>query len=239
MDVYSRLIQPYCSPSNRSEDLLVGTNRITKNADAMSELFDAAVVYRYSPSPHRVYMNITNRCSNSCSFCIKNLSTGLSGYRLWLEKEPSINAIWIAFRAEVKNTDEEVVWCGFGEPTIRLSDVLAVTRRIKEEYSHLKIRLDTDGLAQLRNKETEVARDLKNSGLESVSISLNAHNEEKYVELCRPSLPGSYQAVLDFARDCRTYLSQVRLTVVDIDGVDIAECRRIAESLGCGFAVRG
>ena len=140
---------------------------------------------------------------------------------------------------EVKESDGESVWCGFGEPTLRLDIVLNLTRKMKEDYPYIKVRLDTDGLAQIRHKDREVARELKDAGIDSVSISLNAESREKYDELCKPSLSGSYQAVLDFARDCRKYFSQVRLTVVKVEGINIPKCKRIAEELNCDFKVRG
>jgi len=153
--------------------------------------------------------------------------------------EPTEDEVWRRFQGEVKESDREVVWCGFGEPTIRLDMVLDLTRRIKERYPDLKIRLDTDGLAQLRNSDREVARELKDAGIDSVSISLNAESKEKYDEICKPTLTGAYQAVLNFAKDCRRHFSLVRLTVVDVQGIDISKCKGIAEQLGCDFKIRG
>lgn len=200
---------------------------------------EGAVVYRYSPRPETVYLNITNRCSNNCCFCVRNFTQGLSGYTLWLDKEPTTDEAWSRLQDEVKPSDREVVWCGFGEPTMRLDTVVDLTRRIKKTYPHLRVRLDTDGLAQLRNQDRKVAKELRDIGIDSISISLNAEAEEKYERLCRPSLPGSYQAMLDFARDCRKYFTQVRLTVVSFGDVDLSQCKGIAESLDCSFQVRG
>jgi len=203
-----------------------------------TKVLSGSIVYRYSPRPYTIYLNITNRCTNSCSFCVKNYTSGLSGYELRLSREPTVDEIWSRLQGEVKETDSEVVFCGFGEPTIRLDVVLDLMRRIRQRYPHLKIRLDTDGLAQLRNKDREVAREFREAGVDSVSISLNAESKEKYDELCRPSLEGSYEAVLDFAEDCRKFFPQVRLTVVDSEDIDVSKCRRIAEELGCDFKVR-
>ena len=197
-----------------------------------------SVVYRYSPRLDTIYLNITNHCSNSCCFCVRNSSSGLSGYRLWLDREPTGDEIWAAFQDEVKMSDREAVWCGFGEPTLRLDTLLVLTKRIKQDYPNLKARLDTDGLANLRNARRRVATELSDAGIDYVSTSLNAETQEKYEQLCRPSLPGSYQGVLDFARDCRKHISHVRLTVVDLGGIDIQKCREIAEELGCDFKVR-
>jgi TatD family-associated radical SAM protein len=170
---------------------------------------------------------------------VRNSTSGLSGYKLWLDREPTDDETWTAFQDEVKTSDREVVWCGFGEPTIRLSTVLGLTRKIKEAYPNLRVRLDTDGLAGVRNAGRNVAKELSKAGIHFVSISLNAETQEKYDQLCRPSLVGSYQGVLDFARDCRKHISRVRLTVVNLKCIDISRCREIAEDLGCDFEVRG
>ena len=126
--------------------------------DCEGLMVNGSFVYRYSPRSNTLYLNITNRCSNKCSFCVRNCSRGLSGYTLWLPREPSIDEIWNTFQKEVTHLDKEVVWCGFGEPTIRLDAVLNITRKIKTKYPSLLIRLDTDGLAQLRNKDRKVAK---------------------------------------------------------------------------------
>jgi len=158
---------------------------------------------------------------------------------LWLDREPTDDEIWTAFEGEVKVSDREAVWCGFGEPTIRLDTVLGLTKRIKQSYPDLKVRLDTDGLANLRNPDRNMAEELSRAGLDYVSISLNADTQEKYEQLCRPSLAGSYQGILDFARACRKHISKVRLTIVNLEGIDVNKCREIAEDLSCDFEVRG
>ena len=198
-----------------------------------------SVVYRYGLRPNTIYLNITNRCSNRCIFCVKNYSSGLSGYKLELDREPTIDEIWKDFQDNIKDTDKGVVWCGFGEPTVRLNALLVISRRIRKDYPHLNIRLDTDGLAQLRNKNRKVVKELKDSGIDSISISLNAENEEKYNKICKPVARNTHSAVLDFAKDCKKYFSDVRLTIVDVDGIDISECKKIADRLGCNFKIRG
>jgi cyclic pyranopterin phosphate synthase len=199
---------------------------------------DGAIVYRYSESPNTIYLNITNRCRNSCSFCLKNYCSGISGYRLWLEKEPTLKDAWNSLNAELKDSDKEIVFCGFGEPTVRLDMVLELTRMIKEIYPYLHIRLNTDGLAQLQNENHKVAKELKEAGIDSISISLNAENEEIYNELCKPSLIGAYKAMLDFAKECRAIFSNIRLSAVNISDIDVLKCKRIADELDCEFLLR-
>ena len=207
--------------------------------DCEELMVDGSIVYRYSPRPDTLYLNITNRCSNKCRFCVRNYSRGLSSYTLWLSREPTINEVWDTFQEAVKSSDKEVVWCGFGEPTMRLDVVLNITRKIKKRYPSLLIRLDTDGLAQLRNKDRQVAKELKEAGISSISISLNAENKEKYDRLCLPSLPNSYQAVLAFTKECTQLFSNVRLTVVNLEEIDRIKCEEIASQLQCTFKVRG
>jgi TatD family-associated radical SAM protein len=170
---------------------------------------------------------------------VRNITGGLSGYTLWLDREPTADEVWSRFQDEARSSDREAVWCGYGEPTMRLDTVIDLTKRIRKAYPNLKVRLDTDGLAKLRNRTREVAKELNDAGIDSVSVSLNAETEEKYEELCRPSLPRAYLAVLDFAEDCRRYFAEVRLTVVNMEDIDIIKCRTIAENLGCDFKVRG
>ncbi len=224
------LVSALCELQSSSEVL---------NQGGEVDLLGGSVAYRYSPRPHTIYLNITNQCSNSCCFCVRNSSSGLSGYRLWLDREPTEDEVWNAFQDEVKTSDREAVWCGFGESTTRIDTVLRLTKRIKQSCRNLKVRLDTDGLSALRNPGRNVAKELGDAGIDYVSVSLNAATQEKYELLCRPSLPGSYQGVLDFARDCKKHIPRVRLTVVDLEGVDIPKCRKIAEDLGCDFEVRG
>ncbi len=127
----------------------------------------------------------------------------------------------------------------FGEPTIRLDMVLNLTRKIKKVYPHLRVRLDTDGLMRLRNRDREVLGELNDAGIDSISISLNAENEEKYERLCNPSLAGAYKAVINFAKDSRKHFNRVTITVLNVGEIDISKCRRIAEALDCDFKVRG
>jgi TatD family-associated radical SAM protein len=169
---------------------------------------------------------------------VRNFTSGLSGSRLWLDKEPTIGEIWSRFQTEVKKSDKKVVWCGFREPTMRIDTLIDLTRKIKAKYPYLMVRLDTDGLAQLRNKDMEVAKELKDAGIDKISISLNAENEYKYIQLCNPSMLGAYKAVIDFTKDCKKYFSKVRLTIVNVGDINISKCKRIADELGCDFKVR-
>ncbi|MGI6585448.1 MAG: radical SAM protein [Gracilibacteraceae bacterium] len=180
-----------------------------------------------------LYINITNRCTNNCCFCIRNNPEGF-GFDLWLRKEPSLEEIM----AELENLElyDEVVFCGYGEPLERYREVIEICRHIKQKG--VRTRVNTNGHANLiwnRNIVPELSK-----FLDSISISLNTKNAEDYMELCRPELgEAAYDAVLDFARECIKFIPEVWLTVVNvISAYDIEVCRGIAKDIGAGFRVR-
>jgi TatD family-associated radical SAM protein len=130
---------------------------------------------------------------------------------------------------------DEIVFCGFGEPTIRLKTLLAVAAEIKKQDK--KIRLNTDGLGNLVNKHNILPE--LGAVIDSVSISLNAQNEEVYNKHCQPQLPGSYQAMLEFVRQAPAYIDEVTVTAINgLDHVDIDACRQMAVKLGVKFRQR-
>lgn len=180
-----------------------------------------------------LYINITNRCSNNCCFCIRNHPEGM-GFDLWLEKEPEPEEVIEGLRNLEKY--DEVVFCGFGEPLLRYREVIEICRYLKKNGA--KTRINTNGQANLIwNKN--VAAELKGF-VDSISISLNAKNAKDYVKLCRPDWgEAAYEAVLSFAEECVKHIPEVCLTVVDIiSAYDIEMCRKIAESTGASFRIR-
>lgn len=180
-----------------------------------------------------LYINLTNSCTNNCVFCIRKKPEGI-GVDLWLDKEPSGEEII----EEIKdpNLYKEIVFCGYGEPTMRLPQLLQVCRYLKD-YD-VNIRLNTNGQGNLiwgRNIVPELAEFIS-----SVSISLNAKDMEQYNTLCSPEdKQRSYAAMIDFTKECTQYIPEVCLTVVDvISAYDIELCRKIAHQMGTRFRVR-
>ncbi len=183
-----------------------------------------------------LYLNITNRCSANCVFCIRDFSDGVYGYNLRLSHEPTVNEIISELKSIELSKYKEVVFTGFGEPTIRLDEMLEVTRWLTER--NIVVRLDTNGHAELIHPDRNVISELKEAGLSAVSVSLNAESEELYNELCRPIYDNSYQAMLDFTKEARDAGMQTRMTVVGVPEIDIEKCERIAQDLGADFHVR-
>ena len=183
-----------------------------------------------------LYLNITNRCSADCVFCIRKSCDGVYGYDLRLSREPSEEEIM----QELENLNlakyKEVVFTGFGEPTCRFDTVIRLTQWLHQRG--IPVRLDTNGHAALICPGRDVVAELKAAGLTALSVSLNAESEEKYNRLCRPVFEGSYRAMLDFTKRAIMTGIRTRMTVVGQQGIDIEECERIATGLGASFRVR-
>jgi TatD family-associated radical SAM protein len=196
---------------------------------------DPSVVYWLG---NNLYLNITNRCSNSCYFCFRKHKNGVQEFNLKLEKEPTIEEVIEELRKAMnKKNWKEVVFCGFGEPLQRLNLVLEVTRHIKKRYWK-KVRVDTNGHGYLLNKGVDVAKELKKAGVDKVSVSLNAHNKETYNQICKPETDNAYENVIQFIKRAKEEGIETEATAVTIPEVNITKVKELAESLGAKFAVR-
>jgi GTP 3',8-cyclase len=190
----------------------------------------------YYEAHKNLYLNLTNRCSADCSFCIRNFADGVYGYNLKLSKEPSEKEILEALEKLDLSKYREIVFTGLGEPTLRFDVVLALTRWLKSR--NLRVRLDTNGHAALIYPEKDVVSELKKAGIDSISVSLNAESEEKYNELCKPVHKNAYGAVLSFVQEARKAGIDTRVTVVDVSEIDLEKCRELAKELDCEFHIR-
>jgi len=194
------------------------------------EEYNATVAYKIRNS---LYLNITNRCSNRCSFCAKFEDFTVKGHHLLLDHEPTAAEVLAAIGSR---TDfDEVVFCGYGEPLLRLDLVKEVAADLKSRGA--KIRINTDGQANLvhgRNILPELA------GLaDTVSVSLNAADAATYSALCHtPFGEAGFQGVCDFLREAVKHIPTVVATAVTVPGVDIAPIRQLALSLGVQFRER-
>ncbi len=180
-----------------------------------------------------LYLNITNRCTNACNFCVRNYSDFVKGHQLRLAEEPSADAVIGAVGDPT--ACREVVFCGYGEPLLRLDLVKTVSAWVKQRGG--RVRVNTNGQSRLIHGR-DILPEL--TGLvDAYSVSLNAESEAQYLDICRPdSGPGTYEAVKAFIRDARRY-ADVSVTVVNLPGVDVEQCRRIAEEeLQVGFRLR-
>lgn len=193
-------------------------------------------VYEFEGS---LYINLTNRCSNNCEFCIRNFKDGVGEDNLWLDLEPTYEQVIDDLSLFPLKKYKDIVFCGFGEPTFRLSILVQVANYLKRKG--FKTRLNTNGQCDLINKRNDSAKILAKC-IDHISISLNASNKEFYDEICRP-LPQykdeAYAAVIQFIKDCVAEGMYVTCSVVDFIGEEEVEaCRQLTESLGAHFRSR-
>lgn len=192
------------------------------------------IAYKYQNS---LYVNLTNRCTNKCKFCIRFTPSGVNNIDLWLEHEPTVEEIIDSLNEAGFEDYKEVVICGYGEPLLRVDAVLEVCRYLKSKKD-IKIRVNTNGHAN-RFAGRDVTPEMKGL-IDTISISLNAENAQKYQEICLCDYgeEGFYE-MLDFARAAKKYVPEVVLSVVDVIGEDaIEKCRKIAEDIGVSYRVR-
>ena len=186
-----------------------------------------------------LYVNLTNRCSSACTFCLRQTMDKIGESDvLWLEREPSVEEVIAEFAKFDMSEFTEVVFCGFGEPTERFDALIAVARFVKENFN-LPIRINTNGQGDLINGR-HIAPEMAGI-IDTVSISLNTPNSERYNTLVRSQFGDmAYQAMLDFARDAREYVPNVVLTTVDttLTKDEEAACREICNDLGVTYRIR-
>lgn len=197
-------------------------------------------VYTYSAEPDHeksLYVNLTNRCTNRCTFCIRNNKDGVGGgTQLWLTHEPSVEEILAALQKYDINSFAEVVFCGYGEPTIRIDELIAVAKWIKEHYP-VKTRINTNGHGNAFHGKDITP--LFVGVIDTVSVSLNAASAKAYDESCK-SIYGeqAYAYMLDFAKKAKEH-TEVILSIVDVmPPEEIAACRNIAAEIGVTLKVR-
>ncbi|MBP2689298.1 MAG: magnesium-dependent deoxyribonuclease, TatD family, and radical domain iron-sulfur, partial [Deltaproteobacteria bacterium] len=192
---------------------------------------EVRITYRIRDS---LYLNITNRCTNACTFCAKRRDYHVKGHLLKLPAEPTAAEAL----AEVGDPTryDEVVFCGFGEPLLRLDEVKEIAAELKRRGA--RVRVNTDGLGNLvhgRNVLPELA-----GRVDALSVSLNAPDAETYARIC-PNRYGaaSFPALLDFLREAPKHVPSVVATAVALPGLDHEAVRRLAESIpGVSFRLR-
>lgn len=187
------------------------------------------------PIRRSLYLNITDRCTLACVFCPKTQGVReVQGFDLTLDHRPEVAEVLAAIGDPSRY--DEVVFCGYGEPTLRLKVLLEVTRWIKAHGG--RVRVNTDGLGSLANKR-DILPELAAAGVDALSVSLNAQSAEVYDRHCVPALAGSFEAVLAFLREAPRHIAEVTATAIDgLEGVEIAACEELARGLGVRFRRR-
>ena len=194
----------------------------------------ADIIYTYKDS---VYANITNKCNCRCTFCIRFLKDGIGNAdTLWHQQNPSKEEVLKTIREYDFTGYNELVFCGYGEPTCALDILLAAAKVAKEEKG-LKVRLNTNGLGNEENGRNIVPE--LASVVDSISISLNAPDSAAYEKVTRPQVENAFDKMVDFARKAKDSIGQVKWSIVDVlPKEDIEKCRRLSEETGIDLRIR-
>lgn len=195
------------------------------------------ITYEFEGS---LYVNFTNQCCNDCVFCLRNNHDDVNGEdNLWLDHEPSLEEIKDDFGRRDMSKYKWVVFCGYGEPLMRFDVCMETARWLKATYPDVKIRINTNGLANMIEKR-DVTPEFDGI-IDAVSISLNAPDRERYDQICKSVFgPEAFDGLLDFAKKSKEYVPSVTLSIVDKDlsQKEIDLCRSIAESCGVNLRIR-
>jgi TatD DNase family protein len=186
-----------------------------------------------------LYLNVTSACTLACVFCpkIRDDDWVVGGFDLRLARSPDADEVWAQIERTGIEGRSEVVFTGLGEPTRRLDVLLELTRRLARAGVK-RIRVDTDGLANLREGR-DVTPELAAAGVAAVVVSLNAPDASTYARLC-PSRFGesAWDGARGFIRAAVRHLPEVQASFVGVPGLEEGSCRRAAEALGAGFRWR-
>lgn len=186
----------------------------------------------------KIYINLTNRCTNSCIFCLRNDKDDVCGRNMWLDGEDFSAQDVISQLSELPMSSE-ITFCGYGEPMLKLDILKEVAKYIKEKYPNVKIRINTNGHANFVYKRN-VCEELKDL-VDIISVSLNGVDEKEYNELSQPSFKGAYEEVKKFIKASSDAGIKTVATIVEgYKGrhIDIEKCERIANELGANLRVR-
>nr|WP_122011992.1 TatD family nuclease-associated radical SAM protein [Maliibacterium massiliense] len=184
----------------------------------------------------KLYINLTNRCSNRCAFCIRVKHDGIGSHKLWLEHEPTAAEVIDALEKVDLTQYQQVVYCGFGEPIIRLDAIKQISPYLRQ--FPVRIRINTNGQGNLIHGR-DITPELKGL-LDIVSISLNAPDAQKYQAVCH-SVYGeeAYAGLLDFAQKCKAQGLETVLSIVDVmPKKDIEACKARCNALGIRLRIR-
>jgi|Deesub1362A_J573_1020465.scaffolds.fasta_scaffold00013_116 TatD DNase family protein len=212
------------------EDIARLTTVNAKRLFGIGELpVKGTVAYKIRDS---LYLNITNRCTNKCSFCVRFHSDYVKGHNLRLSEEPTAEELKAAIGDP--KAYKEVVFCGYGEPLLRLDVVKEVSAWIKEKGGF--VRINTNGHGNLIHRRN-ILPELKGM-VDSISVSLDAHDKETYEKLCMPAFNNAFDEVINFIKEAKKHIPEVQATVVEMEDVDMEKCRRLASELSVKLRVR-
>lgn len=201
------------------------------STQTMTRVSEETLVYSIGDN---LYINLTDRCTLACEFCPKiQGSMDVHEYNLLLLSRHSVKEYLQKIGDPAQY--QEIVFCGFGEPTLRVKPLLEIAAYCKAAGT--RVRVNTDGLGNLVNKRN-ILPELAQC-VDALSVSMNAQNEQVYDRHCVPALKGSYESMLEFLSLAPQYIPDTTATAIDgLEGVDIEACEKQAKQLGVKFRRR-
>lgn len=188
----------------------------------------------------KLYINLTNLCTNDCVFCIRSIKDDVVGANLFLDSEKlDVEQVKKQLDDIEPQKYDEIVFCGYGEPILKLEELKQTAKYIKEKYPHLKTRINTNGQGNLIHKRN-IVPELKGL-IDSVSISYNGENKKVYDELSKPKIENAYEGMKEFIKECVNEGIETTATIVTgykTYKVDLDACKQQIESLGAIFRER-
>jgi len=190
-------------------------------------------------NPETVYVNLTNACTNACIFCLRTQKDDVCGKEMWHDDDYEFEDIVEQFK-QYSHCAKNVVFCGYGEPFLRKEMMKKFCKYLRQNYPEIKIRVNTNGHANAIYK-TNVAKEFKGL-IDSVSVSLNAPNQDEYEEICKPKIKNAFDSMKDFTKCCKDAGIEISMSIVTgfdkIHNIDVKKCEEIANSLGAKFRNR-
>lgn len=193
----------------------------------------------------KIYINLTNRCTNDCIFCLRKDKDDVCGQQLWLDSEDfttqdvieQLNKI--LHSAQNDNYNSEIIFCGYGEPLLKFQILKETAQYIKQNYPNIRTRINTNGHANYVYKKNVVSELV--GLIDEISVSLNGESSAEYDELSQPKFDGAYEEVKKFIKCCSE--SGIKTVASVVDGyqgrrLNIEKCRQIANELGAELRVR-
>ncbi len=214
----------------RVEDVARTTSWNAYKLFGIGEKMELSFTYQIGES---LYVNVTNRCNSDCVFCDRKGDAVINGYNLKMSKAEEPDAeVYISEIGDPKK-HKEIVFCGYGEPTIRWDVVKKIATYVKANGG--KTRMNSDGHGNFINKR-DITPELQGV-IDTVSISLNSTDKVQYAKLMRVD-ESMHAEMINFAKKAKNFTNVV-MSIVGLSSVDTENAKQfVSDKIGVEFRVR-
>jgi TatD DNase family protein len=214
----------------RVEDVARATSWNAYKLFGIGEKMKLSFTYQIGES---LYVNVTNRCNSDCVFCDRKGDAVINGYSLKMSKAEEPDAEIYISEIGDPTKYKEIVFCGYGEPTIRWDVVKQIAEYVKANGG--KTRMNSDGHGNYINKR-DITPELKDV-IDTVSISLNSTDPKQYAKLMRVN-ENLHSEMIDFAKRAKNYTNVV-MSIVGLSSVDTENAKQfVTNEIGVSFRER-